>query len=258
MLLKKLKNMEIGFETGQENFKEKRPTLVMLHGAGGCSRIWENQVRTLNNFMNTLALDLPGHGETAGQSTSRIAEYSRWLGRVLGMLFDEPIVLMGHSLGGAIVQDVALLYPDLLRGLILVGTGPILRVSPGFLQGFSNKFEETIDMVMHYGYAPGADASWIRESAALMKEAGAEVVTNDFVACDGFDRRKDLGKIDLPCLVVCGAEDKLTPPALSETLAKSIKKSTLEILQSAGHHVMIERQEEFNRCVKNFVLKLQN
>jgi pimeloyl-ACP methyl ester carboxylesterase len=258
MVLNKLKDMDIGFEAGQQNFTKKRPILVMIHGAGGRSRIWKNQLQPLNDFMNTLALDLPGHGETLGQGKSLVGEYSQWLGSILGVLFDEPVFLMGHSLGGAIIQDMALFHPDLLKGLILVGTGPVLRVAPKFLEGFLNKFEETVDVVMGYGYAPGTDLSLVREGAALMKEAGTKVVYNDFLACDRFDRLKDLEKINLPCLVVCGEEDKLTPPALSEVLCKSIRKCTLKILPSAGHHVMIENHKEFNLCVKNFILKMQN
>lgn len=258
MVPNKLKDLAIGFEAGSQNLTEKRPTLVMIHGAGGRSLIWKNQIRPLNDFMNTLALDLPGHGKTAGQGNSLVDEYSQWLGSILGALFNEPVFLMGHSLGGAIIQDVALRYPNLLKGLILVGTGPVLRVAPKFLEGFLKKFEETVDIVVSYGYASGTDPSLVSEGSAFMKEAGAQVVYNDFLACDRFDRRRDLEKINLPCLVVCGEEDKLTPPALSEILVKSIKKSTLKILPSAGHNVMIENHKEFNRCVKNFVLKTQN
>jgi pimeloyl-ACP methyl ester carboxylesterase len=258
VFLNKLKEMNIGFEAGSRDFTEKRPTLVMLHGAGGRSRIWKNQVQPLNDFMNTLALDLPGHGKTLGRGKSLVSEYSRWLKKILEKLFREQVFLMGHSLGGAIAQDLALLNPHLLKGLILVGTGAVLRVAPKFLEGFQNNFEETVDTVMGYAYAPGADQSLVREGAGLMKAAGADVVTNDFLACDMFDRHKDLEKIDLPCLIVCGEKDKLTPPALSEILEKSIRKSTLKILPSAGHHIMVEKHEAFNKCVKEFVIKIQN
>ncbi|MBW1702253.1 MAG: alpha/beta hydrolase [Deltaproteobacteria bacterium] len=253
MVLNKLKDMDIGFEAGSLTFTEKWPTLVMIHGSGGRSQIWQNQVELLGNSVNTLALDLPGHGDTAGQGKSSVDEYASWLGEILGTLFHEPVFLMGHSLGGAIVQETALSHPNLLKGLILVGTGPVLRVAPMFLEGFLNKFEETIDMVMGYAYASGADLSLVKEGANLMKDAGQEVVHDDFLACNSFDRRKDLGKINLPCLIVCGEEDKLTPPALSETLNKTIKESALTILPSAGHHVMIESHEAFNECVKDFM-----
>ena len=166
MVLNKLKDMDIGFEAGSQDFTEKRPTLVMIHGAGVRSRIWKNQVRPLNDFMNTLALDLPGHGNTSGQGKSLVGEYAQWLGSILEVLFNEPVFLMGHSMGGAIMQDMALSHSDLLKGLILVGTGPVLRVAPKFLEGFLTKFEETVDIVVSYGYAFGTDPSLIIEGSA--------------------------------------------------------------------------------------------
>lgn len=256
--LDKLKDMGIGFEAGSENFAENRPTLVMIHGAGGRSIVWKNQIRPLNDFMNTLALDLPGHGKTPGPAKSLVSDYSRWLGRLLESLFDKPIFLMGHSMGGAIIQDLAISEPALAEGLVLVGTGPVLRVAPEFLEGFRKNFEETVNTLIGYAYAPGTHPSSLREGAALMKAAGADVVTNDFLACDDFDRRKDVEKIDRPCLIICGEKDKLTPPSLSESLAGSIRKSTRITLPSAGHHVMIENYKAFNRCIKDFVLKVKN
>jgi len=258
VILNKLKDMGIGFEVGSKDFTENRPTLVMIHGAGGRSIVWKNQTRPLNDFMNTLALDLPGHGKTSGRARSLVSEYSRWLVQVLETLFDETVFLMGHSMGGAIVQDLTLSEPKLIKGLILVGTGPVLRVAPEFLEGFQTKFEETVNTLIAYAYASETHPSLLREGAALMIAAGPDVVTKDFLACDAFDRRKDLQKIDVPCLIICGETDKLTPPALSDTLAKSIKDSIRKTLPSAGHHIMIENHKAFNRCIRDFVLEVQN
>ena len=256
MVLAKLKDLKIGFKIGPESFSEKKPTLVMIHGAGGRSQTWQGQIHPLKDSLNTLALDLPGHGKTAGQSKRRVDAYAHWLGEMLAVLFQEPVFLMGHSMGGAIVQETALLYPKLLKGIILAGTGPRLQVAPMFLEGFLNRFEETIDIVINYAYASGADRSMLIEGANIMKDAGAKVVHDDFVACDRFDRRKDLGNINLPCMIVCGEEDKLTPPVLSRILHESIMDSTLKILPSAGHFVMIESYKAFNRCIRDFVLEI--
>lgn len=254
VILELLKNLKIGFKMGPQQFSEKNPNLVMIHGAGGCSQTWQGQIHPLKDSLNTLALDLPGHGKTSGQSKKRVDEYAHWLGEMLDVLFQEPVFLMGHSMGGAIVQETALLYPKLLKGIILAGTGPRLQVAPMFLEGLLNKFEETVDLIISYGYSSGAERSMLREGEKIMKGAGAKVVHDDFVASDRFDRRKDLGNINLPCLIVCGEKDKLTPPALSRILHESIRGSTLEILPSAGHFAMIESYKEFNQSVRNFIL----
>jgi pimeloyl-ACP methyl ester carboxylesterase len=256
MIRAKLEELKIGFKMGTEQFSEKKPVLVLIHGAGGRSQVWQSQVYPLKDTLNTLALDLPGHGKTYGQSKDHIEAYAHWLGDILSSLFQAPVFLMGHSMGGAIVQETALLYPKLLKGMILAGTGPRLQVAPMILEGILNRFEETIDTVIHYAYASGADRSMRIEGARIMKAAGATVVHDDFVACDRFDRRKDLGNINLPCLIVCGEKDKLAPPTLSRMLHESIMDSTLKILPSAGHFVMIESYKAFNQCVRDFVLKI--
>lgn len=255
MVIKKLKDMEIGFKSGSGDFMTDRPTLVMIHGAGGNSQIWQNQTRLLKGPVNTLALDLPGHGESLGEAKSDLDAYAEWLSEVLRSVFDAPLFLMGHSMGGAIVQKVALSDPDLIKGIILVGTGPRLQVAPMFLEGLQKNFDKIIDTIMGFAYADGADTQLIHEGVKLMKAAGGTVVHGDFSACNRFDVRSEVGKISLPCLIICGDEDKLTPPALSKKLNESIEGSRMEILPDAGHMVMIENYQAFNDCVLGFILK---
>ena len=255
MITQTLQRMGIGFKAGSEDFKEDRPTLVMIHGAGGHSRVWQTQIHLLNGPLNTLALDLPGYGESSGEAGTDLNGYAEWLIKALRGIFRDPPFLMGHSMGGAIVQKAALLEPELMRGIILVGTGPRLQVAPVFLEGLRKNFEKTVDTIMGFAYAPGADSTLIKEGAKLMKEAGASVVYGDFSACDRFDVRNEVGRIKLPCLILCGDEDKLTPPSLSKKLNESIEGSRLEIVPSAGHMVMIENHKAFNDYVLDFVVK---
>jgi pimeloyl-ACP methyl ester carboxylesterase len=226
----------------------------MIHGAGGRSQVWQAQIHLLKNCLNVLALDLPGHGKTDGHSENSVAEYAQWVSKMLVSLLSGPVFLMGHSMGGAIVQETALLHPDLLKGIILVSTGAQLQVAPKFLAGLLTKFEETVDSIIGYAYAPDADPVLVREGAKLMKAAGPKVLHDDFEACDRFDRSMEVGKIELPCLIVCGDKDILSPPALSERLHDSIKGSRLKILPNAGHMVMIESYKAFSDCVRHFVL----
>jgi pimeloyl-ACP methyl ester carboxylesterase len=259
--INKLKEMGIGFRPEEVDVSPDRPTLVMIHGAGGSSQIWQNQVRQsktpsgwLSRSINALALDLPGHGESGGQAMSDIDAYAGWLKEVLSAVCDEPPFVMGHSMGGAIVQKMALSSSDLVKGLILVGTGPRLLVAPVFLKGLQENFHAVVDTIMGAAYGSGADARLIQEGAKLMKAAGAEAAYSDFYACNQFDLRDRVAAIDLPCLILCGSEDKLTPPSLSQKLHASIRKSRMAVIPEAGHMVMIEKFREFNDQVLDFVL----
>ncbi len=255
MIIERLAERGIGFKTGPSGFREDRPTLVMLHGAGGSSQTWLSQINLLPDGINVLALDLPGHGETEGPVKETLHEYSLWVTEILEIFLRFPVFLMGHSMGGAIALDAAISRPDWFKGLILAATGARLRVAPPFLEGLDRDFEGTVDTIARYAYAPDADPVMVREGASLIKAAGQHAVLGDFSACNRFDRRGDLGSIRKPCLIVCGDRDQLTPPPLSESLHASIPGSELKILPGAGHMVMIERFKEFNQSVLAFVQK---
>jgi pimeloyl-ACP methyl ester carboxylesterase len=85
-----------------------------------------------------------------------------------------------------------------------------------------------------------------------------EVLYGDFLACNRFDLREEVDRIDLPTLVICGEEDELTPVSYSESLHRRIKGSALEIIPGAGHMVMMEAPDPFNRVVQDFVLGKAN
>ncbi|MCP4682836.1 MAG: alpha/beta hydrolase [Desulfobacterales bacterium] len=254
-IVDKLNDMGVGFEAGPGLFIEKRPALVMIHGAGGRSRSWQNQIGFLKDSMNVLALDLPGHGKSVAPGKASVDDYATWLSHILGSLFNGPVFLAGHSLGGAIVQKTALLFPQLVEGIILASTGPRLKVYPILLEGLKNSFEETVDMIIKLAYASDAERRMLDESAKLMKQAGAKVVHDDFFACDQFDVREELKHIKHPCHILCGDEDKLTPPQLSGKLNESIKGSTLSILEATGHMIMMEKPEVCSQAIQDFVVK---
>lgn len=254
MGIETLRHLDIGFQTGERGMEKGRPTLVMIHGAGGRAQFWQNQIRFLDDALNVLALDLPGHGNTPGGGERRIEGYAAWLAGILEKAFEDRVFLMGHSMGGAIVLETAVNHPPLLRGIILVATGAKLSVAPAFLDGIQNRFDETVDTIIRYSYASKAGEAMINLGAAMMKETGSDTLYGDFLACDRFDRRRDLKRIHLPCLILCGEKDKMTPTVLSEELSEGIPGSILEQISSAGHMVMIENYKDVNRSIREFLL----
>ena len=253
MPVKWFDGIKVGYRKGKNPLKKGKPTLVMIHGAGANSEFWSSQLACLGNEMNAVALDLPGHGQSGGSSCDSIPGYAQWVYTVVDQWFTDPVYLMGHSMGGAIVQEVAIQHPHRFQGFILVGTGAMLKVTPLFLEGLSQDFEKTIDTIASYGYSKITDRQLVRDGARIMKKPGPAAVLNDFVACDRFDRRKAVENISSPCLIICGADDKLTPRDFSTFLQEKITGSRLKIIEKAGHMVMIEQPKAVNAAIQKFI-----
>jgi pimeloyl-ACP methyl ester carboxylesterase len=96
--------------------------VLLIHGAGESHLVWPIGLRRLPGTI-VYALDLPGHGKSRGTGRSTIADYADWLGSFLAALLVPAAVCIGHSMGGAIAQQLALTHPDRTAALVLVATG---------------------------------------------------------------------------------------------------------------------------------------
>ena len=170
----------------------------------------------------------------------------------------DMVCLGGHSLGGAVAQEFSLLYPQHAETLVLVGTGARLRVLPEILEGIQGKFEDTVRLINEYAFSRTTPADLIQQSIEFMSKTKRDVLYGDFAACDRFDIMDRVRDIQAPTLVVCGSDDLLTPPKYAHYLAEKIPGARLEIIDGAGHMVMIEKPHEFNSRVMEFLQTLND
>ncbi len=243
--------MDIGYRTGVQGIDEGRPSLIFIHGAGGSSLGWQGQLSTLGKNFNTIALDLPGHGQTPGPAHDAIEGYADWLEGAIEELVPGRFVLVGHSMGGAIAQMFGLANPGRAAGLVLVGTGAALPVNPKILEGVKADFERTSAMIIDWCFAvddPGLKKISLEQTLA----AGPEVVHGDFLACANFDVVDRLDRVDAPALVITGREDKMTPPTMAEFLVGRLPGAELALVEGAGHMVHVEKTREVNDLIANF------
>ena len=230
------------------------PALVLVHGAGGDHTTWMRQLEGLTDSATVVALDLPGHGASSGDGCRAVADYAAAVRGFLAALGRGAVVLGGHSMGGAIAQTVALTAPELLAGLVLVGTGARLRVFPKLFELMEKDYAEGVAFVT--GYA------WSRSSPEALRAGGRRttsatrpaVTIGDFTACDGFDvMDRRIGQVRLPTLVIVGEDDELTPPKYSEFLAQAIQGARLARVPRAGHYVSLEQPDEVNHAIRSFL-----
>jgi pimeloyl-ACP methyl ester carboxylesterase len=245
---------QISYWTGRKGLLEGRETILFIHGAGGGQYTWSYQKGFFEKEFNPVVIELPGHGESGGEGEQEIGKYAGYVLSFIKALGLQQVFLVGHSMGGAIVQTLALSHPEVIKGIVLVGTGARLKVLPMILEGIRNNFAETVPKINQFAYSRKAPSDLIEKGVSLMLQCRAEVLYGDFLACDRFDVVHEVEKIVLPTLILCGEDDQLTPLKYSQFLQSRIKGSTLEVLPNAGHMVMMESPQAFNEKIGEFIV----
>jgi pimeloyl-ACP methyl ester carboxylesterase len=244
---------KISYWIGRKGLLEGRENILFIHGAGGGQYTWSYQKAFFEMQFNPIIVELPGHGESEGEGEQEIVRYAGHIHTFLKILDLHNVFLIGHSMGGCIVQILALNQPKIIKGIVLVGTGARLKVNPVILDGIKNNFEETVQKINHFAYSQQAPSNLIKMGIFSMRQCRSEVLYGDFSACDRFDITSEVEKIDLPTLILCGNDDQLTPSKYSEFLHSRIRGSKLEIFPKAGHMVMMESPQVFNEKIKQFI-----
>jgi len=232
-------------------------TLLLIHGAGGSHLSWRRQIDALTKKFRIIAIDLPGHGQSEGSGEVAIREYANPVIDLMEKLRLENVILGGYSMGGAIALDVALRGSNRLGGLLLVGTGARLRVLPAIFSLIRDDFEVAVAGMINFMFGPAPSAALVDEEKQLLASISADIVLKDFAACDSFDVTNNVDSIALPTMVICGKEDRLTPPRYSEFLHEKIRDSKIALLDDCGHMPMLEQSAEFNRHVSSFLMGLK-
>jgi pimeloyl-ACP methyl ester carboxylesterase len=229
--------------------------VVFVHGAGGTHQHWLYQVRDLPHSP-TYALDLPGHGRSEGQGRDSTSAYGDWLVEFLDAVGEDQAVLVGHSMGGAIVLDAALRHAGRVAGLGLVSTGARLRVAPAILDGILEDPEAAVRLICDLAFGSETSPETVRLGRRQMGAIPPVVIHGDFVACNAFDVMDRLEEITAPALVLCGTQDHLTPSKYSVYLRARIARSALHLVEGAGHMVMVERPEAVVEALSGFLESL--
>jgi pimeloyl-ACP methyl ester carboxylesterase len=229
--------------------------VVFVHCAGGNSIFWKRMLQYLTGTGRAVAVNLPGH--PSGDITCKtIHDYSEAVHRHIAESLPTRPVVCGHSMGSAIALTLALEHPDDIGGLILVGAGAKLGVDPAIVEGLRTQPMRTIEQTITPMSYFRVDLGLGREARAALSFTNLPVFLNDYLACDGFDVRPRLREITAKTFIVCGENDRMTPPKWSVYLNQNIHSSTMELVKDAGHMVPLEKPETCAGLIRDFLSDL--
>lgn len=247
----------IGYILAKKEVDPGKLSLVFIHGAGGSHQMWLGQISYFSRSYNAIAINLPGHGLGKRKGLDRIEGYAEVVLELIKGLSLDDVILVGLSMGGAIVQQCALDYGGMFRAIVLSSTGAKLKVMPEIFQLIDNKFDAYLEVFPKFAFGPDVSAVIIEQTIEELKKIDRKVIYNDFIACDRFNLIERVKDINLPCLIIVGSLDKLTPPKYSLYLNEQIKGSKLVQIEGAGHIVNLEKPKEFNQAIEEFIKELR-
>jgi 3-oxoadipate enol-lactonase len=240
------------------------PPLVFLHGIGGAARAWRGQIEAFSNRYRAMAWDMPGYGGSAPLPAVSIATLADALQDFLRAVGAAKPILVGHSIGGMIVQQWLTKYPDIAAAIVLAQTSPAFGKADGNWQkefigarlGPLDRGETMVSLAPTLVKELVGDDPDVR-GMELARDCMAAVPEASYcasmLALLGFDQRSALKNIAVPTLVLSGSRDKNAPAPMMAKMATYIPSATYVELEGAGHLLNLERPAAFNAALDSFL-----
>ena len=215
--------------------------------------VWALQARYFaHHGRSVLAVDLPGHGRSAGPALQSIAAMADWLDAFLQAAGIATAALAGHSMGALIALEAAARFPARVRAMALLGAAPCMPVHPDLLAAAAANEHLAYDLVTSWGHgatghvggnlAPGL---WLMGGGErLLERTAPGVLHADLAACNAYDGTQAAARVACPALLVIGVADRMTPAKGGRKLAGAITGARAVEIAGCGHMMMLEKPDE--------------
>jgi 3-oxoadipate enol-lactonase len=244
-------------------------TVLLLHGIGGGRSIWSNAGSGTTRAIaeagyRALALDLPGYGGSAAMGPPDMDSFVAAVLAVLDHAAAPRAVLLGHSMGGMVAQELAARAPQRVQGLVLACTSALFGKADGAWQqqflaerlapldaglGMPGMAERLVPGLV----SPAAPPEALRIAREVMAQVPEATYRAALRAIAGFDRRASLAQIAVPTLLLAAEHDRTAPPEVMQRMAGRIAGSEYLCLADAGHIANVEAPAAFNAAVLAFL-----
>ncbi len=241
------------------------PPVVLLHGYPFNRSMWRAQVEALQGSFRVITPDLRGLGETeGGAEAATMNEMAQDVAALLDELKITRVILGGLSMGGYVSLAFTRRFPLRVRSLVLADTRPqpdtdeARRAREEQAQkALKEGMTSITDIILKKALAPSTLAerpeivARVREMIGATKPEGAAAALRGMAARS--DQTNFLASILAPTLIIVGSLDQLTPPKDAELMHGEIRGSRLVVIEGAAHVSNLERPEEFNRALTEFL-----
>jgi 3-oxoadipate enol-lactonase len=249
---------------GYEGSGDSGSPLVFLHGIGGAARAWRGQLDHFGGRYRAIAWDMPGYGRSAALPDVSIASLAAALRDFLQRVGATKPILVGHSIGGMIVQQLLAKSPAIASAVVLAQTSPAFGKPDGdwqksFIDARLGPLDRGETMV---SLAP----TLVRELVGVDPDAEGMMLARDCMAAVpgatyratmlallGFDQRVALKNISVPTLVLSGSRDNNAPAPMMAKMASYIPQAKYVELEGVGHLANLERPAEFDAALDHFL-----
>ncbi|MEP7264664.1 MAG: alpha/beta hydrolase [Bacteroidota bacterium] len=253
-----------------DDLGESTTPVIFIHGFPFDKSSWKPQMDFLSKQYRVIAYDIRGFGKsTSGSEEADISLFADDLLLFMDLLEIQKAIICGLSMGGYIVLNAVSRYPDRFSAMILSDTQCIADTNE-----VKEKRKQSIDKINGGGlveYVDGfVNAIFYKDTIAQRKELVDEIrnvilATEPLIitsALTALARRWEtcsaLPAITIPCLILCGSDDKITPPEQAEYMKVHIADSVLHLINNSAHMSNLENPTEFNRYLKDFLSGIQN
>ena len=258
----KVNGKDAYFTTSGREIDKEQPTIVFVHGSGLTHVSWVLQTRYFAfHGYNTIAVDLPGHGDSEGPPLDTIENMADWISDLLDTLDIKKASFVGHSQGCLIGLEFAHRHAGKLELLALINGSLSMKMNPELLDLALNKDSKAVDLMIDWVHGPLGQVgghpvpglSHIGMGNQLVSSNNNGALGADFKACDMYTNgEKAAESINHPTLCIIGLFDRMTPKKVGLELASKINNSKSVIIEDSGHMSILETASDTKNLLKDF------
>jgi len=244
---------EVYCYTGTRAVDPARPTIVFVHGAGNDHSVFALQSRYFaHHRRNVLAVDLPGHGRSAGPPLGSVEAIADWVAGLLDAAGIGEAALVGHSLGALAALEAAARHPSRITRIALLGPAIPMAVADALLEAARVDDHVAFELIAGWSHSPARQIGgnpvpgmWMMgQTLRLMERSRPGALYSDLRACQAYANGLAAARdVRCPALLVVGARDLMAPPKAAQGLAAALAEKRVTTLPECGHAMMAEQPD---------------